>query len=189
MTGDHSKTVAWLVGLADSPGDDGAAIASREVLSAGLNLARPGVSAVKLQKEQHAWSVMVLLAPRLYRLRGAVTAYLLVAGLLELLLEVADSVENGWVLGHELEVWLGEGLGFEVLCACLVGSNGLGLLGLLGGIVVCLRGHHGLLKGLSSERHHGGAGGEIFGSGANHCVYLGDANGFVCFGEEERKAT
>lgn len=48
VTGDHSETVAWLIGLADGPGDDGAAIASRVVLSAGLDLARPRVSAVKL---------------------------------------------------------------------------------------------------------------------------------------------
>lgn len=114
------------------------------------------------------------------------TAYLLVAGLLELLLEVTDSVENGWVLGHELEVWLGEGLGLEVLCIGPVGSNRLNRL--LGGRVVCLRGHHGLLEGLRSERHHGRTGSEIFGSGANHCVYLGNSDGFVCFGEggEER---
>ena len=48
MTGDHSKTVAWLIGLANSPGDDGAAIARREVLSARLDLTTPAVSAVKL---------------------------------------------------------------------------------------------------------------------------------------------
>lgn len=113
----------------------------------------------------------------------AVTAHLFVAGLVELLLEVTDSVEHCWVLGHELEVWLSESFGLDVLGIDLVGSNRL--LGLLGRSVVCLRGHHGLLEGLRSERHHGCTGSEIFGSGADHFVYLGDADGFVCFGEEK----
>lgn len=47
---------------------------------------------------------------------GLVIRYLGVAGLGQLLLEVCDGVEDGWILGYEVCVRLGKGFGLEVLC-------------------------------------------------------------------------
>lgn len=145
VASNHRSTIPGLVGLADSEGDDGAAIAGNIVLSTRLQLANPAIAMGKL----------------------------LVTSLCELLLEVADGMEDCGVLGHELAVWFGEGLGLKLFGVDLVET----IIGDRRGA----RGHHRLFHGHGTDGEVGIAGPDESRSVTSH----GDGDSAIEEGEDE----